>query len=295
MPKGIHEQWPAADLSAPRALAQALPIEQAVEPVEARGGAAEASARMVEFLDERLESYTERNRPDVLASSGLSPWFHFGHASPHELLFRLAQKVGWSPGDVEVGGNGSREGWWRMPAAAESFLDELITWRELGHVLCHHVPNYGAYEELPPWALATLEEHATDPRPHTYTLEQFERAETHDPLWNAAQMQLREEGIIHNYLRMLWGKKILHWTRSPREALEVMVHLNNRWALDGRDPNSWAGIMWVLGRFDRAWGPERPVFGKVRYMTSDNTARKYNVKAYVARYQPAKQPALFED
>ncbi len=295
MPKGIHEQWPAADLSDPRALAQALPIDQAVEPVDVRGGAAEASARMVEFLDERLESYTERNRPDVLASSGLSPWLHFGHASPHELLFRLAQKVGWSPGDVEVGGNGSREGWWRMPAAAESFLDELITWRELGHVLCHHVPNYGAYEELPPWALATLEEHAADPRPYTYTLEQFERAETHDPLWNAAQMQLREEGIIHNYLRMLWGKKILHWTRSPREALEVMVHLNNRWALDGRDPNSWAGIMWVLGRFDRAWGPERPVFGKVRYMTSDNTARKYNVKAYVARYQPAKQPALFED
>ena len=108
-------------------------------------------------------------------------------------------------------------------------------------------------------------------------------------------MQLRQEGIIHNYLRMLWGKKILHWTRSPHEALEVMVHLNNRWALDGRDPNSWAGIMWVLGRFDRAWGPERPIFGKVRYMTSDNTARKYSVKSYVAKYQPRKQPALFED
>ena len=93
---------------------------------------------------------------------------------------------------------------------------------------------------------------------------------------------------------MLWGKKILHWTRSPQEALEVMVHLNNRWALDGRDPNSWAGIMWVLGRFDRAWGPERPIFGKVRYMTSDNTARKYSVRSYVAKYAATKQSALFE-
>jgi len=183
-----------------------------------------------------------------------------------------------------------------MSAASEGFMDELVTWREVCLNTCENRPrDYGRYESLPDFAKKTLAEHADDPRPHVYTLEQFENAETHDPLWNAAQNQLRREGIIHNYLRMLWGKKILHWTRSPREALEVMVHLNNRWALDGRDPNSWAGIMWVLGRFDRAWGPERPVFGKVRYMTSDNTARKYNVKAYVARYQPAKQPALFED
>ena len=108
---------------------------------------------------------------------------------------------------------------------------------------------------------------------------------THDPLWNAAQNQLRLEGMIHNYLRMLWGKKILHWSESPEAALATMIELNNKYALDGRNPNSYSGIFWCLGRFDRAWGPERPIFGKVRYMTSENTARKYNVKSYIENYK----------
>ena len=117
-----------------------------------------------------------------------------------------------------------------------------------------------------------------------YSLPEFEAAATHDELWNAAQRQLTREGRIHNYLRMLWGKKILEWSASPREALDVMIELNNKYALDGRNPNSYSGIFWVLGRYDRAWGPERPIFGKVRYMSSDNTARKVQVKSYIAAY-----------
>ena len=126
-----------------------------------------------------------------------------------------------------------------------------------------------------------------------YDLAQFERAETHDDLWNAAQRQLIREGRIHNYLRMLWGKKILHWSASPRDALAVMIELNNKYAIDGRDPNSYSGIFWVLGRYDRAWGPEREVFGKIRYMSSANTARKVSVKQYLARHAAEAERQLF--
>jgi deoxyribodipyrimidine photo-lyase len=132
--------------------------------------------------------------------------------------------------------------------------------------------------------LRTLGKHASDRRPHLYSMERFEGAETDDPLWNAAQRQLVREGRIHNYLRMLWGKKILEWSPSPHEAMETMVHLNNKYALDGRDPNSTSGILWILGRYDRAWGPERPIFGTVRYMSSENTARKVRVAGYLQRY-----------
>jgi hypothetical protein len=165
-----------------------------------------------------------------------------------------------------------------------SFLDELVTWRELGFNFCAHRDDYDQYESLPEWARATLEEHASDRRPYVYTLEQFEQAETHDELWNAAQNQLRVEGRLHNYLRMLWGKKILHWSESPQAALEIMIELNNKYAGDGRDPNSYSGIFWVLGRYDRAWGPERDIFGKIRYMSSSNTRRKLRVDGYVERW-----------
>jgi deoxyribodipyrimidine photo-lyase len=119
-----------------------------------------------------------------------------------------------------------------------------------------------------------------------YTLEQFESAQTHDPLWNAAQTQVVREGRIHNYLRMLWGKKILQWSRTPQEATMIMIHLNNKYGLDGRNPNSYNGIFWVLGRYDRPWAPERPVFGMIRYMSSENTARKMSVKNYIRKYAP---------
>jgi deoxyribodipyrimidine photo-lyase len=151
--------------------------------------------------------------------------------------------------------------------------------------MCWRRDGFDQYASLPEWAKTTLAEHAGDPRPHCFSLEQFEAAETHDELWNAAQRQLVREGRIHNYLRMLWGKKILEWSAGPEEALEIMIELNNKYALDGRDPNSYSGIFWVLGRYDRPWGPERPIFGKVRYMSSQNTARKLRVGEYMEKYR----------
>ncbi|MDH4282798.1 MAG: deoxyribodipyrimidine photolyase, partial [Myxococcales bacterium] len=188
--------------------------------------------------------------------------------------------------------NGAREGWWGMSANAESFLDELVTWRELGFNACAHRADYDQYESLPDWARQTLEEHQNDPRPYLYSLEQLESSETHDPIWNAAQTELRETGRLQNYLRMLWGKKILEWSPSPSDALAAMVELNNKYAVDGRDPNSYSGIFWVLGRYDRAWGPERAIFGKIRYMSSENTKRKLRMADYLARF--GGQGDLFE-
>jgi deoxyribodipyrimidine photo-lyase len=196
------------------------------------------------------------------------------------------EREGWSARRLSTNASGKRSGWWGASENAEEFLDELITWRELGYNMCGHRSDYDQYESLPEWARRTLEEHESDPRPYRYSLERLEAAETHDGIWNAAQTQLVLEGRLHNYLRMLWGKKILEWSSSPREALTRMIELNNKYALDGRDPNSYSGIFWVLGRYDRAWGPQRPVFGKVRYMSSKNTRRKLRLNRYLERYAP---------
>ncbi len=298
-PKGFEKRYPRTDLDekAIGKLISKLPIDHDVEPVQAAvGGQAEALRRLDTFIDERLPNYLERNKPEVKAASGLSPWLHWGHVSSHEIFKRVADREGWDPSAIEgQKATGKREGWWGMSPESEGFLDELVTWREVCFNTCEMRPkDYGKYEALPDFAKKTLEEHAGDPRPQTYTLDQFERAATHDTLWNAAQNQLRREGVIHNYLRMLWGKKILHWSKTPKEAHRIMVELNNKYGLDGRDPNSWGGIMWTLGRYDRAWGPEREIFGKVRYMTSENTARKIRVKNYIAEYAEAgNQTELF--
>ncbi|GAB6167211.1 deoxyribodipyrimidine photolyase [Thermostilla marina] len=255
------------------------------EVVPATGGIAAARCMLEAFLRDKLPKYAAgRNHPDDDATSGLSPWLHEGFLSPHEVFARLADNCGWSPDDLGKASRGSREGWWGMPESHEAFLDQLVTWRELGMNMCFHRDDYDAYASLPDWARETLEAHAADPRPYSYSLEQFAAAGTHDPLWNAAQRQLRREGVIHNYLRMLWGKKILHWTPTPQDALAVMIALNNRYAIDGNDPNSYSGIFWVLGRYDRAWGPERPVFGKIRYVTSESAARKLRLRVYQDRY-----------
>jgi deoxyribodipyrimidine photo-lyase len=203
--------------------------------------------------------------------------------SPHEVFHTIASAEGWSPKKLAKP-NGKMDGYWNMSPDAEAFMDQLMTWREIGFNMCVRHRNYTKFESLPDWAQQTLDEHASDVRPYVYSLEEFENAQTHDPLWNAAQRQLVREGRIHNYLRMLWGKKILHWTETPRQALKVMIELNNKYALDGRDPNSYSGIMWVLGRYDRAWGPERPIFGKIRYMTSESTQSKFHVKQYIRKY-----------
>jgi len=178
--------------------------------------------------------------------------------------------------------------------SAESFLDELVTWRELGFNMNAHRDDYDRYESLPEWARETLEAHETDRRPGLYGLDELERAGTDDPLWNAAQRQLLREGRIHGYLRMLWGKRILEWTPTAREALSVMIHLNDKYATDGRDPNSYSGIFWVLGRYDRPW-PERPVFGRVRSMTSASTGRKVRLQRYLERFGERGQGTLFDE
>ena len=261
-----------------------LAIDHSVPAVEKRGGSRAAGRALQRFLETRLPRYIDdRNNLDDPATSGLSPYLHWGFISAHQIFAELAESESWTPLRLAPRPNGKREGWWGMSKAAESFLDELVTWRELSFNGSAHLAGHDKYESLPPWALETLELHSADRRPVVYSLEQLENGETSDPIWNAAQGQLRSEGIIHNYLRMLWGKRIIEWTKHPREALEVMIELNNKWAIDGRDPNSYSGIFWVLGRYDRPW-PERAVFGKVRTMTSASTAKKLSVKAYVDRH-----------
>ncbi len=287
LPAEIARRWPPTSpelLAGDAAELSRLSIDHSVGVVETRGGSIAARAAMRDFLDHRLTQYSEQgNHPDHDVRSGLSPYLHFGHISAHEVFHELMSSQEWHPGLLKT--NGGRRGWWGVSENAESFLDELIIWRELGYTFCSQRDDYDQYKSLPTWAQTTLEEHAVDPREHVYSLDEFENARTHDIVWNAAQTQLLREGRIHNYLRMLWGKKILEWSRTPREALDVMIELNNKYALDGRNPNSYSGIFWVLGRFDRPWGPIRPIFGTIRYMSSDNTVRKLHIKEYLRRYE----------
>lgn len=292
LPGGVHP----SDLSrwlTPGSLAS-LPIDHVVPPVPGTvGGARAASRRLRNFVSEKIARYAEAHSdPSLDLGSGLSPYLHFGHLSVHEAFLAVAKKEKWNPSRLSPRCDGSKAGWWGMSRDAEAFLDELVTWREVGFHFCRHRKDFGSYASLPLWARTTLEAHASDRRPYRYSLRQFEEARTHDLLWNAAQRQFLVEGRIHNYLRMLWGKKILEWTKSPREALRVMTRLNDRWALDGRDPNSSSGIFWCLGRFDRPWAPARKVFGSIRYMSSANAARKFRLQTYLERFAPPKGPGM---
>lgn len=282
LPAAFLERWPAA---VPGLDLGRLPIDHAVAPTTLRGGEQAGRACLQRFVARGLARYDlDRDDPDLDASSGLSPYLHFGHIATHEVLASVAP--GWSAPPAGRRPDGTRAGWWGLPPAHEAFLDQVVTWRELGANNCRHRGDAESYDGLPPWARASLERHAADPRPHLYALDELDAARTHDLLWNAAQRQLVREGRIHTYLRMLWGKKILEWSPTPRDAFDRMVHLNDRYALDGRDPNSYSGIAWCLGRHDRPWGPERPIFGTIRYMTSENTARKLHVREYLRRHGP---------
>lgn len=295
LPFALAQRWPKTELPLDVDALKNLPIDHNVPPTTQSGGSLAAEEKLHAFLAYRLSDYSElRNQPEQSVTSQLSAYLHFGHISTHQIFRELAEQEQWSLGSLSDKTKGQREGWWGMSPTAESFLDELITWREVGFNMSSKQANYDQYESLPDWAKKTLAEHADDPREHLYSLEEFEQAQTHDPLWNAAQTQLVQEGTIHNYLRMLWGKKILEWSPTPQDALAVMIELNNKYALDGRNPNSYSGIFWCLGRYDRAWGPERPIYGKIRYMSSDNTARKVKVKHYIETYSlPSKELSLF--
>ncbi|MGW8267529.1 MAG: deoxyribodipyrimidine photolyase [Longimicrobiales bacterium] len=287
LPAEVLGRWPPAtrDLlsGTPEALRR-MPLDFSVAPVSYAGTTTAARSALRAFLDRGLPRYADdRNHPDLDVTSGLSPYLHFGAISAQEVFAEVASVEGWTPLRLSPRADGARAGWWGMGAGAEAFLDQLLTWRELGFNFSSRREDYAAYGSLPGWARETLEAHGGDPRPHRYTVEELREARTHDPLWNAAQRQLLEEGRIHNYLRMLWGKKILEWSPSARVALEVMIELNDGLAVDGRDPNSYSGIFWCLGRYDRGW-PERPVFGKVRSMSSEATKRKVKLKKYLRRY-----------
>ncbi len=291
----ILQRWPPADdrLLQPESSLDHLPIDHDVSVVPLSGGSRAGEKALREFLRNRLPHYAETRRTiEPSMTSGLSPYLHFGHISTHQILESLGAIEEWIPSRLAARASGKREGWWGMSSGAESFLDQLVTWRELGYNFCTWRDDYDSYSSLPAWAQTTLETHGHDERLHLYTMAQFEHAATHDGLWNAAQNQLRVEGRIHNYLRMLWGKKILHWTTHPEQALEIMIELDNKYAIDGRNPNSYSGIFWTLGRYDRPWGPEREIFGKVRYMSSANTRRKLDVKSYLARWSNLRGPQL---
>jgi len=239
-------------------------IDHSVPPsITYRGRRSDAEKLLDRFLDERLRRYArQRNEPSAHATSELSPYLHYGLISPLEVAVKARDHA--------------RE----HRLAAEEFLEELIVRRELSFNFTRHASRPRSLESLPEWAHKTLRAHARDQRKPVYTPEQFEHAGTHDELWNAAQKEMLLRGRIHGYYRMYWGKKIIEWSATPESALEIMLRIHDCYALDGGDPNTYAGILWCFGLHDRPW-PERPVFGNVRYMSLEGMQRKTDVAAYL--------------
>ncbi len=236
-------------------------------PVTAcRGGAGEARRLLRRFLSRHLARYHVMARdPAAGATSRLSAYLHFGQISPVQVALEVAKRPG--PG-------------------AEAFLEQLVVRRELAINMCWFDSRYDSYETVPDWARRTLARHAGDRREYVYSIAELAAAQTHDPYWNAAQTQMVATGRMHNYMRMYWGKKIIEWSRTPEEAYRAALALNDRYELDGHDPNGFAGVAWCFGKHDRAWG-ERPVFGKVRYMNAAGLERKFDMATYVERVRRA--------
>lgn len=248
------------------ALLRAAPSGTVFEVKETVPGTKAGMSLLAEFLQDRLPTYAkDRNDPNRNGVSGLSPYLHFGQISPQRVALEASKAA-------------------VSEESRKAFLEELIVRRELSDNFCLYNPSYDRTEGFPAWARKTLEEHRSDSREALYDRTRLENAETEDPLWNAAQVQLVRTGKMHGYLRMYWGKKILAWTSSPEEALETAIVLNDRYELDGRDPNGYAGIAWCIGGVhDRPW-PERPVFGKIRTMTLSGCRRKFDVEQFVRRF-----------
>ena len=245
-------------------------LDRSVPPVESfTAGTHAALKRLHNFIHKDLVTYDKtRNHPEVDGTSRLSPYLHFGHISP--ITIALAVEKVFQEGKVPQ-------------AARDSYISELIGWRELAVNFVKFTENYDSFDCAEPWARKTLLEHARDRREHLYSIEQLERSETRDELWNAAQNQMVKFGWMHNYMRMYWAKKILEWSSNPAVAFDTCVTLNDRYFLDGRDPNGYAGIAWsIVGKFDRPWF-ERPIFGTIRYMSGASTGKKFNSRKYVQK------------
>jgi deoxyribodipyrimidine photo-lyase len=231
------------------------------------GGTSNALMQLENFILYKLDKYPElSNNPVVDVLSNMSPYLHFGQISP----LHIALKV------IEKGGDG-----------VDKYLEELIVRRELSMNFVYYNKNYDNFKCLPDWSKKTLIEHKKDRREYIYTLNDFENAKTHDPYWNAAQNEMIITGKMHGYMRMYWGKKILEWSKSPHEAFKIAIFLNNKYELDGRDPNGFAGVSWCFGKHDRAW-KERKVFGKIRYMSAEGLKRKFDVDKYVEKINKLK-------
>jgi deoxyribodipyrimidine photo-lyase len=239
-----------------------LAFNQNVPPGCFRGGIEEAEKLLRIFLRKKIDLFPDlRNDPSKDYLSNLSPYLHFGQISP--LQIALEARSTESPG-------------------VDAFIEELVIRRELSINFVYYNAHYDELRALPNWALTTLDEHRSDNREYVYTLKEFEKAETHDIYWNAAQLDMMKTGKMHGYMRMYWGKKLLEWSGTPEDAYSIALHLNNNYELDGRDPNGYTGVAWCFGKHDRAW-QERPVFGKVRYMNARGLERKFNIKDYVEK------------
>ena len=233
-----------------------------------RGGTSEAKRRLRNFIRAKLDHFEElRNDPSEDSLSNMSPYLHFGQISP--LFVAL---------EVEKAGGPGRD----------AYLEELLVRRELSMNFVFYNPLYDTYEGLPEWCNRTLALHSRDDREYVYTERELERAHTHDPYWNAAQEEMLLTGKMHGYMRMYWGKKILEWSKTPRQAYSTALRLNNRHELDGRDPNGFAGVAWCFGKHDRPW-KERPIFGNIRYMNARGLERKFDIGAYVNRIERFKK------
>jgi deoxyribodipyrimidine photo-lyase len=264
-PYSVPNNYPAIDWTRIR---KTLKIDTSVGLVDwIRSGESAAHRMLGLFKDERLGKYNERrNDPNAGVVSDLSPYLHFGQISAQHAALEIGR---------------SR----KSKSSRDAFLEELIVRRELSDNFCYYNQAYDTFEGFPAWARLTLNMHRNDRRDYIYPMETFETAQTHDPLWNAAQNEMRITGKMHGYMRMYWAKKILEWTPSPEEALAIAIYLNDRYELDGRDPNGYTGIAWSIGGVhDRAWG-ERPVFGKIRYMSYDGCKRKFDVDMYMRKWE----------
>ena len=251
------------------AFTRGMDIDRSVPPVSQffHGGTSRAVAQLGLFIRKHLASYhTNSNQPQTADVSYMSPYLHFGQISPAYIALKIQAA------------RGTNE------EAKEAYLEELIVRRELAINFVEYTPDYDSYSNLPNWAKQTLQRHRKDQREYRYTRKQLEAADTHDPYWNAAMTEMRVTGFMHNYMRMYWGKKILEWSDTPEKGFKTTLAINNKYFLDGRDPNSYTGVSWIYGTHDRAW-PERPIFGKVRYMAASGLERKCDIRAYVEKIE----------